>query len=262
MVLRAVKAPTRTSIGATFSKMRLPRTLQSGFTLLEIMVVVGLIALLSAVVISQGNWTSDDRQLEQESARLKDTLALLNERSLFSGQLLALRLRHDGWEPLAYDIAAADFLPIEDTALKPRQIPPSLELVWQLDELADEEQASLSQVAETLVKKDTSLDLGEDTVSEGDEEEARQQGSNSESEVGGEGEDEKAFPQIFFFPSGEVSPVTLAMQSQDDLEQVQRWQISALGRITDPDREQDDDDQQDKQEWLERRSRMIEDVQE
>ncbi len=246
--------------------MRLPRTLQSGFTLLEIMVVVGLIALLSAVVVSQGNWTSDDRQLEQESARLKDTLALLNERSLFSGQLLALRLRHDGWEPLAYDIAAADFLPIEDTALKPRQIPPSLELVWQLDELADEEQASLSQVAETLVKKDTSLDLGEDTVGEGDEEAVRQQGSNSESEVGGEGEgegeDEKAFPQIFFFPSGEVSPVTLAMQSQDDLEQVQRWQISALGLITDPDREQDNDDQQDKQEWLERRSRMIEDVQE
>jgi general secretion pathway protein H len=242
--------------------MRLPRTLQSGFTLLEIMVVVGLIALLSAVVVSQGNWTSDDRQLEQESARLKDTLALLNERSLFSGQLLALRLRHDGWEPLAYDIAAADFLPIEDTALKPRQIPPPLELVWQLDELADEEQASLSQVAETLVKKDTSLDLGEDTVGEGDEEAVRQQGSNSESEVGGEGEDEKAFPQIFFFPSGEVSPVTLAMQSQDDLEQVQRWQISALGQITDPDREQDNDDQQDKQEWLERRSRMIEDVQE
>ena len=234
--------------------MRLPRTLQSGFTLLEIMVVVGLIALLSAVVVSQGNWTSDDRQLEQESARLKDTLALLNERSLFSGQLLALRLRHDGWEPLAYDIAAADFLPIEDTALKPRQIPPALELVWQLDELADEEQASLSQVAETLVKKDTSLDLGEDTVGEGDEEEARQQDSNREYDE----EDEKAFPQIFFFPSGEVSPVTLAMQSQDDLEQVQRWQISALGQIKDPDREQDDGDQQEKQEWLERRSRMIE----
>jgi len=52
------------------------------------------------------------------------------------------------------------------------------------------------------------------------------------------------------------------MQSQDDLDQVQRWQISALGQIIDPDREQDDDDQQDKQEWLEQRSRMIEDVQE
>lgn len=256
MALKAVKVLTRTLTGAKSSNMRLPRTLQSGFTLLEIMVVVGLIALLSAVVVSQGNWTSDDRQLEQESARLKDTLALLNERSLFSGQLLALRLRHDGWEPLAYDITAADFLPIEDTALKPRRIPPALELVWQLDELADEEQASLSQVAETLVKKDTSLDLGEDVVGEGDEEREQQRARNDESEE----EEEKEFPQVFFFPSGEVSPVTLTMQSQDDLEYMQRWQISALGQISDPDLEEDEDDQQEKQEWLERRARMIEEV--
>lgn len=234
--------------------MRLPRTQQAGFTLLEIMVVVALIALLSAVVVSQGNWTSDDRQLERESARLKDTLALLNERSLFSGQLLALRLRHDGWEPLAYDIDAADFLPIEDTALKPRQIPPALELVWQLDELADQEQASLSQVAETLVKKDTSLDLGEDPVGEDDEGLERQRERRSEAED----DEEKVFPQVFFFPSGEVSPVTLSMQSLDDLEYVQRWQISALGQITDPDLEQEEDDQQEKKEFLERRTRMTE----
>jgi general secretion pathway protein H len=235
--------------------MRLPRTQQFGFTLLEIMVVVGLIALLSAVVISQGNWTSDDRQLEQESARLKDTLALLNERSLFSGQLLALRLRHDGWEPLAYDITAADFLPIEDTALKPRQISPALELVWQLNELADEEQASLSQVAESLVKQDTSLDLGEGVLAEEDDERAASQRQENRR---AEDEQEKVFPQVFFFPSGEVSPVTLSMQSRDDLEAVQRWQISALGQISDPDMEQDKNQEQEKREWLERRARMIE----
>jgi len=235
--------------------MRLPRTQQFGFTLLEIMVVVGLIALLSAVVISQGNWTSDDRQLEQESARLKDTLALLNERSLFSGQLLALRLRHDGWEPLAYDITAADFLPIEDTALKPRQISPALELVWQLNELADEEQASLSQVAESLVKQDTSLDLGEGVLAEEDDERAASQRQENRR---AEDEQEKVFPQVFFFPSGEVSPVTLSMQSRDDLEAVQRWQVSALGQISDPDMEQDKNQEQEKREWLERRARMIE----
>lgn len=257
MAWKAERVPTQISTGVKFSNMRLPRTLQAGFTLLEIMVVIALIALLSAVVVSQGNWTSDDRQLEQESARLKDTLALLNERSLFSGQLLALRLRHDGWEPLAYDIAAADFLPIEDTALKPRQIPPALELVWQLDELADEEQASLSQVAETLVKKDTSLDLGEGLTGEDNEGEARSEQQREENRNDKEDED-KVFPQIFFFPSGEVSPITLSMQSLDDLEYVQRWQISALGQISDPDLEQEEDDEQDKQEWLERRAQMIE----
>lgn len=73
--------------------MRLRPVGQAGFTLLEIMVVVMLMGLLTAVLVSQGNWTSDDRQLEEEAARLEDTLALLNERSLFSGQLLALRLK-------------------------------------------------------------------------------------------------------------------------------------------------------------------------
>jgi len=253
--LRGAKAPTRTSTGAKFSNMRLLRSQQSGFTLLEIMVVVGLIALLSAVVVSQGNWTSDDRQLEQESARLKDTLALLNERSLFSGQLLALRLYHDGWEPLAYDIVTADFVPIEDTALKPRQTPPSLELVWQLDELADEEQASLSQVAESLVKQDTSLDLGEGVLGDEDDERAALQRKENR---GGEDEKEKVFPQVFFFPSGEVSPVTLSIRSLVDMETVQRWQVSALGQISDPDLQQDEDKEQRKEEWLERRARMIE----
>ena len=40
MALKAVKVLTRTLTGAKSSNMRLPRTLQSGFTLLEIMVVV------------------------------------------------------------------------------------------------------------------------------------------------------------------------------------------------------------------------------
>ena len=69
MVLRAVKAPTRTSIGATFSKMRLPRTLQSGLTLLEIMVPLELIALLTPLVHRHGNWTPDHQQRELWPAR-------------------------------------------------------------------------------------------------------------------------------------------------------------------------------------------------
>ncbi len=116
-----------TSTGATFSKMRLRPVIQAGFTLLEIMVVVMLMGLLTVVLVSQGNWTSDGRQLEQETARLQDTLALLNERSLFSGQLMALRLETTGWTPLAYDRVEGEFLPVDDTALKAHTLPPGRE---------------------------------------------------------------------------------------------------------------------------------------
>lgn len=218
----------RISTGATFSSMRLRPVAQAGFTLLEIMVVVMLMGLLTAVLVSQGNWTSDDRQLEEEAARLEDTLALLNERSLFSGQLLALRLETTGWTPLAYDRIEGDFLPVDDTALKAHRLPPSLELVWELDDLADD-QASLSDVAETLVQDDVMVGTGEGLLDgeEGDE----------------SGQDDEVFPQVFFFPSGEVSPLTLTLRAYDDVEAEQRLRVSALGQFSDPDAESDEENE-------------------
>ena len=206
--------------------MRLRPVGQAGFTLLEIMVVVMLMGLLTAVLVSQGNWTSDDRQLEEEAARLEDTLALLNERSLFSGQLLALRLQTTGWTPLAYDRIEGDFLPVDDTALKAHRLPPSLELVWELDDLG-EDQARLSDVAETLVQDDVMAGTGEGLLDgeEGDESD----------------QDDEVFPQVFFFPSGEVSPLTVTLRAYDDVEAEQRLRVSALGQFSDPDAENDEE---------------------
>ncbi|MBD3645357.1 type II secretion system minor pseudopilin GspH [Alcanivorax sp.] len=208
--------------------MRIRPVDQAGFTLLEIMVVVMLMGLLTAVLVSQGNWTSDDRQLEEEAARLEDTLALLNERSLFSGQLLALRLQTTGWTPLAYDRIEGDFLPVDDTALKAHRLPPSLELVWELDDLG-EDQARLSDVAETLVQDDVMAGTGEGLLDgeEGDESD----------------QDDEVFPQVFFFPSGEVSPLTLTLRAYDDVEAEQRLRVSALGQFSDPDAENDEENE-------------------
>jgi len=209
--------------------MRIRPVDQAGFTLLEIMVVVMLMGLLTAVLVSQGNWTSDDRQLEEEAARLEDTLALLNERSLFSGQLLALRLQTTGWTPLAYDRIEGDFLPVDDTALKAHRLPPSLELVWELDDLG-EDQARLSDVAETLVQDDVMAGTGEGLLDgeEGDESD----------------QDDEVFPQVFFFPSGEVSPLTVTLRAYDDVEAEQRLRVSALGQFSDPDAGDDEEGEQ------------------
>jgi len=216
----------QTSTGAIFSKMRLRPVSQAGFTLLEIMVVVMLMGLLTAVLVSQGNWTSNDRQLEEEAARLEDILALLNERSLFSGQLLALRLETTGWTPLAYDRIEGDFLPVDDTALKAHRLPPSLELVWELDDLGDD-QASLSEVAENLVQDDVMAGAGKELLDEEEGEESAQ--------------DKDDFPQVFFFPSGEVSPLTLTLRAYDDVEAEQRLRVSALGQFSDPDADNDEE---------------------
>ncbi len=208
---------------------------QSGFTLLEILVVVMLVGLLTAVIAGQGNWTLSEDGLDEEASRLQDTLELLNERSLFSGQLLALKLRADGWTPLAYDRNERDFLPIDDTTLKSRTLAPSLTLEWQVDALEDDE-VSLSDVAENLVKEDmmaTPDDLS-DQAETGEGELRSDNKSDSRRD--------KEFPQVFFFPSGEVTPVTISVLSDEELEKFRRWQISALGQVTDPDAVQDEEE--------------------
>ncbi|MGB2248766.1 MAG: prepilin-type N-terminal cleavage/methylation domain-containing protein [Alcanivorax sediminis] len=208
---------------------------QSGFTLLEILVVVMLVGLLTAVIAGQGNWTLSEDGLDEEASRLQDTLELLNERSLFSGQLLALKLRADGWTPLAYDRNERDFLPIDDTTLKSRTLAPSLTLEWQVDALEDDE-VSLSDVAENLVKEDmmaTPDDLS-DQAETGEGELRSDNKSDSRRD--------KELPQVFFFPSGEVTPVTISVLSDEELEKFRRWQISALGQVTDPDAVQDEEE--------------------
>ncbi|MZR61740.1 prepilin-type N-terminal cleavage/methylation domain-containing protein [Alcanivorax sp. DP30] len=207
---------------------------QTGFTLLEILVVVMLVGLLTAVIAGQGNWTLSEDGLDEESARLYDTLELLNERSLFSGQLLALRLSPDGWTPLAYDRDERDFLPIDDSSLKPRTLAPNLSVEWQVDALEDE-QVTLSDMAESLIKDDlmaTPEGLSEQAeIEEGSEQRTESSDSNKE----------KTLPQIFFFPSGEVTPVTVSLLSGDELDSFRRWQVSALGQVTDPDAEPEDE---------------------
>lgn len=203
-----------------------------GFTLLEILVVVMLMGLLTAVIATRGNWSSSDRGIDQAYARLGDTIGLLNERSLFSGQLMALRVSYNGWEPLIYDRVEGRFLALDETSLKRRDLPPSLALEWQLDTLEDE-QISLKDVARSLVEEERMLDTGAGL----EEQEDQPRDDTRADEV-----DEDAFPQVFFFPSGEVTPITFSLYPVEDDEQLQRLQVTALGRIFDPDAEQTDKD--------------------
>ena len=130
---------------------------QSGFTLLEILVVVGLVAMLSLAVLVVPVWVDDQRQLDSESASLADTLTMLNEQSLFSGRLMALRVTERGWTPLTYDVGERAFVPAQGNGLQANRLPESLELTWQYDDLPDdedEERVSLQDAAKQLVSDD------------------------------------------------------------------------------------------------------------
>ena len=211
---------------------------QSGFTLLEILVVVGLVAMLSLAVLVVPVWVDDQRQLDSESASLADTLTMLNEQSLFSGRLMALRVTERGWTPLTYDVGERAFVPAQGNGLQANRLPESLELTWQYDDLPDdddEERVSLQDAAKQLVSDDPFGGDGQGLLGEERNRDEPEDGRDDEEE------DEEPLPQVFFFPSGETTPITFTVRSRQDLDLEARRQMSALGKVRDPDRDEEEE---------------------
>jgi len=211
---------------------------QSGFTLLEILVVVGLVAMLSLAVLVVPVWVDDQRQLDSETASLADTLTMLNEQSLFSGRLMALRVTERGWTPLTYDVGERAFVPAQGNGLQANRLPESLELTWQYYDLPDddqEERVSLQDAAKQLVSEDPFG--GDDQGLLGDDRDRDQREGGRDDEE----DDEEPLPQVFFFPSGETTPITFTVRSRQDLDLQARRQMTALGKVRDPDRDEEEE---------------------
>ena len=209
---------------------------QSGFTLLEILVVVGLVAMLSLAVLVVPVWVDDQRQLDSESASLADTLTMLNEQSLFSGRLMALRVTERGWTPLTYDVGERAFVPAQGNGLQANRLPESLELTWQYDDLPDnedEERVSLQDAAEQLVSDDPFG--GDDQGLLGDDRDEPEDGRDEEEE------DQEPLPQVFLCPRGATPPRTCTVRSRQDLDLETRRRMSALGKVRDPDRDEEEE---------------------
>lgn len=203
---------------------------QNGFTLLEILVVVSLIAMISLAVLVVPVWTDDSRELDREAGRLSDTLTMLSEDSLFSGKLMALRVTDSGWAPLQYDVASSRFVPAEGEGLQAQSLPDSLEMSWQSDQLAgqDQQTPTLQQAAQHLVAQDPFGDNGQGLLSKDNH-----SGSGAANKKGG-GDGSQPLPQAYFFPSGESTPMTFTVRSRNNLDLQAKRQLTALGQVRDP----------------------------
>lgn len=97
-----------------------------GFTLLELLVVVVLLAILStAAVLSVGN-LGDDRELEEESARLLRLLRLADEEAIMDGRDYGLYFEDSRYRFLRYTQETLDWQPVGDDVFRERQLPDGL----------------------------------------------------------------------------------------------------------------------------------------
>lgn len=199
---RASPSSALIALGGRFAR---PLPLSSrlrGFSLLEVLVVVTLLALFASLALPLMNRDSNTRDFAWQAARLRDTLLVLNETSLFRGELLALHLQPDGYRPLRYDPAERSFTPLEESGnLAEFTLPEGIALEWELEAAPRQEgELSLAEAAERLLVEEETSPA------------------------------EQTLPQLFFFPSGEVTPVRLFLRDVESGE-VEQLDVNTMGRV-------------------------------
>ncbi len=99
----------------------------AGFTLIEILVVVVIIAVVSAGMLLSVSLTGRDHELEKESDRLLALFTYAREQAELQTREYGVLFRDDGYEFVAYDNRRAAWRGVfEDDALAARRLPEGL----------------------------------------------------------------------------------------------------------------------------------------
>lgn len=110
------------------------RRAQRGMTLIEILVVLVIIGIMTALAMVSIGVLGEDREIERESERLADAITLLREQAELEGRDYGIWLETSRYEFRRFDAFEQRWKPVEgDAALAPRQLSPELSIELALE---------------------------------------------------------------------------------------------------------------------------------
>jgi general secretion pathway protein H len=105
-----------------------------GFTLIEILVVLVIMAIVISLAVLSINTTGRDTQLDEESRRIQGLVDILHERALLEGRDFGLRIEPTGYGFVVYSADKNLWLPLSDEhEFRHRDLPKGVSFQLELD---------------------------------------------------------------------------------------------------------------------------------
>jgi general secretion pathway protein H len=106
----------------------------SGFTLIEILVVIVIIGIITVGAVLSMSFASPDRELHTEGDRLADLMNYAQEQGALQTRELGLYCTDHSYKFLAFDARRQLWVPIvDDDALRPRTLPDAIKLQLEIE---------------------------------------------------------------------------------------------------------------------------------
>lgn len=106
----------------------------SGFTLLEVLVVVIIIGIIASMAVVSTRVLGGDHEMDQESRRLVAVLGQAREDAMLEGRDVGLRIDAQGYDFMRYDGRVGQWdLVSNDPLLRERALPAGLEASLRLE---------------------------------------------------------------------------------------------------------------------------------
>jgi general secretion pathway protein H len=105
-----------------------------GFTLVEILVVIVIIAVVISFAVLSVSSTGRDSQLDEESRRIEGLISLLHDRALLEGRDFGLRIEPTAYEFVVYDPRLDRWMMMsQEQEYRHRELPKGISFQLQLD---------------------------------------------------------------------------------------------------------------------------------